>query len=213
MPHRFTRRVAASLTVVAGTLCLTGCTLPFSTVVATSTVAPTPLPAAPSVVRPPLVQSGPPPALANTGSHWAPMLASMLTYGQWLMANPGMGVTATVATAGCPLTDLLTTRIADLAAEGWRLAPAPLTISSLGVPSRLASGQTTVDLQVVASRGTETVVDATGQPASGIAALPPATFDISLNLGGDGRWRLCTAAPAEPVQRPDGSLDSSPSLL
>jgi hypothetical protein len=183
MPHRFTRRVAASLTVVAGTLCLTGCTLPFSTVVATSTVAPTPLPAAPSVVRPPLVQSGPPPALANTGSHWAPMLASMLTYGQWLMANPGMGVTATVATAGCPLTDLLTTRIADLAAEGWRLAPAPLTISSLGVPSRLASGQTTVDLQVVASRGPD---------------RPPSTF----------RWSPPAArrpSSMRPASRPPGS--------
>jgi hypothetical protein len=70
-----------------------------------------------------------------------------------------------------------------------------------------------VHLQVIASRGRETVVDRSGQPATGIAALPPATFDVSLKLGGDGRWRLCTADPVGPVQTADGALESNPSLL
>jgi X-X-X-Leu-X-X-Gly heptad repeat protein len=141
------------------------------------------------------------------------MLASMLTYGQWLLANPGLGVPATVAAPGCPLTNLLTTTTADFSSEGWRLAPSPLTISWLGVPSAVAPGQTVVHLQVEASRGAESVVDGSGQLASGVAALPVAAFDVSLNLGGDGRWRLCTADPLGPVRTADGALESNPSLL
>lgn len=213
MPRRIGRPAVTAVALMAGTLCLTGCTPPFAITVATPTIAPSPLPAAPSSAPPPLVQTGPAPVVVNTGSNWAPMLSSMLTYGQWLLANPGMGVPTTVAAPGCPLTDLLTTRLASLSAEAWRLAPAPLTIISLGVPSALAPGQTAVHLQVDASRGMETIVDGNGQPASGIAALPPATFDVSLNLGGDGRWRLCTAEPAGPVHTADGALESNPSLL
>jgi X-X-X-Leu-X-X-Gly heptad repeat protein len=193
-------------------LCLTGCTPPFAIAVTAPTIASTPLPAAPSSARPPLVPSGPSPVLVNTGTNWAPMLASMLTYGQWLLANPGLGVTATVAAPGCPLTNQLTTRTASFSSEAWRLAPAPLTISWLGVPSALVPAQTTVHLQVDASRGAETVVDGSGQLASGIAALPPTTFDVSLNLGGDGRWRLCTADALGPVSA-SGAPASNPSLL
>ena len=91
MPHRIGRPAGAvAVLLVAGTLCLTGCTPPFPITVATPTIAPSPLPAAPSSTPPPLVQSGPAPVVANTGSNWAPMLASMLTYGQWLLANPGL---------------------------------------------------------------------------------------------------------------------------
>lgn len=212
MPRRISRPVAAAVAGAAGMLCLTGCTPPFAIAVTAPTIAPTPLPAAPITAGPPLVPSGPSPALVNTGTNWAPMLASMLTYGQWLLANPGLGVTATVAAAGCPLTDLLTTRTAGFSSEAWRLAPAPLTISWLGVPPALAPGQTMVHLQVDASRGAETVVDGSGQPASGVAALPPTAFDVSLNLGGDGRWRLCTAEPLRPVSA-HGALETDPSLL
>jgi hypothetical protein len=213
MPRRTGRRVAAAVAGLAGTLCMTACTSPFGIAVTAPTISATPLPAPPSIARPPLVPSGPSPVLVNTGTNWAPMLASMLTYGQWLLANPGMGVTATVAAAGCPLNGLLTTRTASFSAEAWRLAPAPLTVSWLGVPSSLAPGQTIVHLQVVASRSAETVVDGSGQPASGIAALPPATFDVSLHLGGDGRWRLCTADPLGPVLTSTGAVESDPSLL
>jgi hypothetical protein len=213
MSRRTSRTITGRVVATAATLCLTGCTLPFPIAASAPTIAPTPLPAAPSSALPPLVPSGPSPVLANTGSNWAPMLASMLTYGQWLLANPGMGVTATVASPGCPMSDLLTTRTADYSSAGWRLAPARLTILTLGVPSALAAGQTTVHLGLVASRGMETVVDRSGQPASGIAALPPATFDVSLNLGGDGRWRLCTIDPVGPLPTVDGAPQSNPSLL
>ena len=213
MPRRTLRTIAATVVAAGATLCLTGCTLPSAITATAPTIAPTPLPAAPSTAQPPLVPSGPSPVLANTGSNWAPMLASMLTYSQWLLANPGLGVTATVASPGCPLSGLLTTRTADFSAASWRLAPARLTILTLGVPGALAAGQTTVHLQVVASRGPETVVDRGGQPASGIAALPPAPFDVSLDLGGDGRWRLCTIAPMAPVRNADGALETAPSLL
>jgi hypothetical protein len=213
MPRRIGRRARAAVAVIAGTLSLTGCTLPLPITVAAPTIIPTVLPAAPSSAAAPLVQSGPAPVLANTGTNWTPMLVSMFTYGQWLLANPGMGVTPTVAAAGCPLADLLNTRVAGLSGAGWRLAPAPLTVSSLSVPAALAPGQTTVDLQVIASRGAETVVDGSGQPASGIAALPPTTFDVSMDLGGDGRWRLCSAQPTGPVETADGAVESDPSLL
>ena len=213
MSRRISQKAAAAFAGAAVTLCLTGCTPPFAITATAPTIAPTLLPAAPNVARPPLVPSGPSPVLVSTGTNWSPMLASMLTYGQWLLANPGLGVTATVAAPGCPLTNLLTTRTAAFSTTGWRLAPAPLTISWLGVPSSLAPGQTVVHLQVDASRGEEAVVDAFGQPASGIAALPPTTFDVSLSLGGDGRWRLCSAEPLGPVTTTSGAVQSNPSLL
>jgi hypothetical protein len=213
MSRRISQKVAAALAGAAVTLCLTGCTPPFAITATAPTIAPTLLPAAPSIVRPPLVPSGPSPVLVSTGTNWAPMLASMLTYGQWLLANPGLGVTATLAAPGCPLTDLLTSQTTGFSTSGWRLAPAPLTISWLGAPSALAPGQTVVHLQVDASRGAETVLDANGQPASAVAALPPPAFDVSLSLGGDGRWRLCTAEPLGPVQTTSGAVQSNPSLL
>jgi hypothetical protein len=159
------------------------------------------------------VLSGPPPTLTNTGTNWAATLASLLTYGQWLLANPGAGAATTVAAPGCPLTDLLTTRIAGLSSATWRLAPAPLTISSLNVPSALAAGQTKVILQLVASRGLENIVDSNGQPASAVAALPPTAFDVSLGLGGDAKWRLCAIQPAQPALFGNGALQTDPSLL
>lgn len=213
MSRRISRTIAAAVAGATATLCLSGCTVPFPIAVAGPTTPPPVLPAAPSSTPLPLVPSGPAPALANTGSNWAPMLATLLTYGQWLLANPGTGAATTAAAPGCPLTELLTARMADFSSEAWRLAPAQLTISSLGVPSAPVPGQTSVDLHVVASRGMESVVDGSGQPASAIAALPPAAFDVSLNLGGDGRWRLCTIQPAEPVHTADGALQSYPSLL
>lgn len=213
MPRRAGRTITTAVAGVVATLCLTACTPPWAITATAPTVAPTPLPAAPSIARPPLVPSGPSPALLNSGTNWAPMLASMLTYGQWLLANPGLGVPATVAAAGCPLSDQLTARLADFSSEGWRLAPARLTISWLGVPAAVPPGQTVVHLQVDASRGAEAVVDGRGQLASGIAALPVAPFDVSLNRGGDGRWRLCSAVPLGAVQSPGGALQSTPSLL
>ena len=213
MPRTAGHKIATAVAGMTATLCLTGCTPPWAITATAPTIAPTPLPAAPSIARPPLVPSGPSPALLNSGTNWAPMLASMLTYGQWLLANPGLGVPATVAAPGCPLTDLLTTKTADFSSEGWRLAPAPLTISWLGVPSALAPRQTVVHLQVDASRGAEAVVDGSGQLASGVPALPVAAFDVSLDLGSDGRWRLCTADPLGAVQTAGGAVDSTPSLL
>ena len=213
MSRQTSRKVAAARAAAAAMLFLTGCTPPFAITATAPTIAPTLLPAPPTIARPPLVPSGPTPALVSTGTNWAPMLASMLTYGQWLLDNPGLGVTATVGAPGCPVTDLLTNRTAGFSTAGWRLAPAPLTISWLGVPAALVPGQTVVHLQVDASRGAETVVDASGQPASGIAALPPTAFDVSLNLGGDGLWRLCTAEPLGPVQTTSGAVQSNPSLF
>lgn len=213
MPRQNSRKVAAALAGAAATLCLTACTPPFAITATAPTIAPTLLPAPPSIVPPPLVPSGPSPVLVSTGTNWAPMLASMLTYGQWLLANPGLGVTATVGAPGCPVTDLLTNRTTGFGTAGWRLAPSPLTISWLGAPSALMPGQTVVHLQADASRGAETVVDAAGQAVSGVAALPPTAFDVSLNLGGDGRWRLCTAEPLGPVQTTSGAVQSTPSLF
>ena len=213
MPRRISRAIAAAVAATTATLCLSGCAVPFPIAVAGPTTTTTLLPAGPGSTQALLVQSGPPPALANTGSNWAPILAGLLTYGQWLLANPGAGAATTAAAPGCPLTESLTARMADFSSEAWRLAPAPLTISSLGVPSALAPGQTSVDLHVVASRGMENVVDGSGQPASAIAALPPAAFDVSLNLGGDGKWRLCTIQPTGPVRTADGAVQSDPSLF
>jgi hypothetical protein len=187
--------------------------MPFAVQAAAPTVPATQIPAAPTAARPALVPSGPAPALKNTGTNWAPMLASLLTYGQWLLANPGAAPVGNVAGAGCPLADELTSEVDNLSGEGWRLTPAPLTLSSIAAPARLAPGESTVSLQLQASRAAETVVDAGGRPASNVAALPPAIFDVTVLLGGDGKWRLCSARPTEPVLTTDGADDSDPSLL
>ena len=199
---RTCRGVLAGTVVAVALASLTACTMPFTTPVAVPTSPVTPHPAAPSSSTPALIPTGPPPALNNTGNNWAPMLASLLTYGQWLLANPNSGMVATMAAAGCPAAAALSTEMTSLSGESWRLAPAPLTISSLGAPSTLAAGQTTVTLPVQVSRAAETVVDTTGQAASRVAALPPTTFDVTVLLGADGKWRLCSARAAlDPADR------------
>jgi hypothetical protein len=194
-------------------VCLSGCTVPFAVQVSAPTIPATQIPAAPASAAPPLRPSGPAPALKNTGTNWAPMLASLLTYGQWLLANPSAAAVGNVAAAGCPLTDQLTTEVTNLSGEGWRLTPAPLTLSSISVPTGLAPGETTVSLQLQASRAAEPIVDAGGRPTSSVAALPPAIFDVTVLLGSDRKWRLCSAQPTEPVLSADGADDSDPSLL
>lgn len=196
MPRTGRRRMFSSTVAAAALASLTGCALPFTTPVAVPTVPATQLPAAPSSATPPMTPTGAPPALANTGTNWAPMLAALLTYGQWLLANPGAGTVATVAAAGCPENAQLATEMTSLNGEGWRLAPAPIAISSVGAPAALAPGQTSVMLPVRASRAAETIVDTGGRAASAAAALPPTAFDVTLLLGGDGKWRLCSATPA-----------------
>jgi hypothetical protein len=207
------RRLTAAGGLGIALLCLSGCAMPLAGQVTAPTIPATQIPAAPTTAAPALRPSGPAPALKNSGTNWAPMLASLLGYGQWLLANPGAAPVGNVAGAGCPLTDKLTTEVANLSGEGWRLTPAPLTLSSISVPTRLAPGETTVSLQLQASRAAETIVDAGGRPTSSVAALPPAIFDVTVLLGGDRKWRLCSAQPTEPVLTTDGADDSDPSLL
>lgn len=190
------RRMLAGVVAAVAVLSVSGCTLPFTAPAAAPSIAATPLPAAPSVATPALSPTGPAPALANTGTNWAPMLAGLLTYGQWLLANPGAGAVSSVAAGGCPLADELTNETTSLSQEGWRLAPAPLTISSLGAPAALAPGETRVTVTLQASRSGEAVVGATGQAVSAVGALPPTSFDVTVVLGGDGKWRLCSALPS-----------------
>lgn len=106
MPRTIRRALIAAAAAGLAALTLSGCTLPFTTPIAVPTIAATPLPAAPSTTPPALVPTGPAPALANTGSNWAAMIPSLLTYGQWLLANPAAAPVGTVAAAGCPLTHL-----------------------------------------------------------------------------------------------------------
>lgn len=194
--HKRTRWMSVGALGVAAVVSLSGCTMPFATPAAAPSIVPSPLAAAPSSAVPLPPPTGPAPALINTGTGWAPIIASLLTYSQWLLANPGTGSVSVVAAAGCPLTAELTKQVTGLSGEGWRLAPVPLTISSIGVPAGLGAGQSTVTLLVDASRGAEAVVDGAGQATSGVGTLPPTTFDVTVVLGGDGKWRLCSADPA-----------------
>jgi hypothetical protein len=205
------RALAAVATAAMAMAGLSGCTIPFLTPISAATITPTPLPAAPSTSSPLMAPSGPVPALANTGTQWAPMLSSLLTYGQWLLANPSpaaVGMVANVGAAGCPLTDQLSNQVVNLSGENWRLAPSPLTLSSLGTPTTLAAGETTVTLSLQASRAAEPIVDPSGGVASQVAALPLVGFDVTLLLGGDGKWRLCSVVPNE-----SGAPAGTPSLF
>lgn len=74
-------------------------------------------------------------------------------------------------------------------------------------------GETTVTLPLEVFRAAEPILDASGQAALRIAALPPAEFDVTLPLGGDGKRRLCSAVPPEAVLTATGTEESDPSLF
>ncbi|MCU7730226.1 hypothetical protein ODJ79_41470 [Actinoplanes sp. KI2] len=140
-----------------------------------------------------------PPTLRNTGTSWTPILTSLSAYGQWLLANPNPALVGTVATPGCAAANLLSDQIAGLLGSRTYVKTAPATITSVLGPSPapasslpLGTGSQVV-LQVIASRPAEPVVSrANGKTISTFGAYPQSALEVTLNLGADKHWRLCS---------------------
>lgn len=147
------------------------------------------------------------PALKNTGTAWPTVIGSMLTYGQWLLANPNPALATTITEPGCASANDLTAQLQSLVEQDAYIQPsAPMLTSIIGPsasPSASAAapgGQVLVDVQavraaepviqrpaVLKTKGTSAVI-ALGDKAQ----LPSTALRMTLILGSDSRWRFCS---------------------
>jgi hypothetical protein len=227
---RFIRPRRFALLATAGTtalLTLTGCATTTTTVLpvtATTSASPgpvtstTPTPAKPTTAAP---------ALSNTGTAWPTVIGSMVTYGQWLLANPNPALAGTITEPGCGSDNALTAELQSLVEQNAYVTPSPPTITTIIGPSPSATsgtttaaaslgGQVIIDIQAV--RPAEPVVERTTgikkSATSGIVELSdqgqltPTSLRITLILGSDSKWRFCTITDAN---NPDA--DAITSLL
>jgi hypothetical protein len=135
----------------------------------------------------------PAPALVTTGTAWPKVLASLSAYGQWLLANPDPALVGNVATPGCAVAHLLAQQAQSLINDNAYVVTAPPVFSAVAAPTPAPrSGQAV--LMVTAGRPAEAVVSR-AHPSITIAsyqAVIPASFEVTLDQGADGKWRYCT---------------------
>ena len=148
----------------------------------------------------------PAPALAITGTAWPKVLASLTAYGQWLLANPNPALVGNVATPGCAVAQLLTTQVQSLINSNAFVLTTPPTFSAV-TGSAPASGQEV--LMVTAGRPQEPVVSRVHKSVTigSYDAVPPASFEVTLDQGADGKWRYCTIE-----NQPDETVAAVPLL-
>lgn len=187
--------VAGVIGVAAGAV--SGCT-------ATVTAAPTPAAAPAGSTAPatavsfaPAPPATPAPSLTTTGSNWPTIVSSLITYGQWLLANPDPALAVAIAEPGCASANALTAELRSLAGQGAYLKTSPATITSIAGPGTAIGARVTVDLTAV--RAAEPVYQrGTGSGPGAVrvmstkAQLPATDLQLDLVLGADRRWRLCT---------------------
>jgi hypothetical protein len=201
------RRLVPGLLTVAALVGLSGCAV--AAAGGTATTAPAPSSSLPPVqVRTVVVAKPrtPPPALATSGTAWPTVLASLTTYGQWLLANPDPALVGNVAAPGCAVAQLLTSQVQSLVAGNATVVTAPTSFTAITGPTA-ATGQ--VVLMVTAGRPAEPVVSRakSGVTIGSYTAVPPASFEVTLNQGADGKWRYCTIE-----NQPDETVAAVPLL-
>ena len=194
---RFLYRLAGLLAPgLTATLALTGCATTTTNTAATVTgpTTPTKLIAA-TPIPTPAAPTSKAPALTTTGTTWPKTVGSLLTYGQWLLANPNPALAATITVPGCAANDMLTAELQAYVEQRAYVQPAAPILPSITGPVGAVGGQVTVDIQAV--RGAEPVYQ---RPVSGSTThvttdrpqLPPTALSLSLIRGTDSRWRICT---------------------
>jgi hypothetical protein len=194
-PHRPVALLAAGL--AAGTA-LTGCGAATTSTAATiGTTANTVRTARATVPASPAAPTTAAPALANTGTTWPKIVGSLITYGQWLLANPNPNLAGAITVPGCAADNALAAELRARVEEGTYVQPAAPVLISVSGPVGALGGQVTVDIKAV--RGAEPVYDrartgSTTHVVSDRPALPPTTLSLSLIRGSDSRWRFCTTA-------------------
>ncbi|WP_436535467.1 hypothetical protein [Actinoplanes sp. HUAS TT8] len=180
---------AALLAGITALTTLTGCTA------ATTVAASTPAPASASAptVKTKAVPTSKAPALTNTGTSWPKVVGSLITYGQWLIANPNPGLAGTITVAGCAAADSLTRQLQTYVDQNAYVQPAAPMLTSIVGPTT-AGAQVTLDITAV--RGSEpihqrTTTRGTTHVTTERPALPPTTMNVTLIRGADARWRFC----------------------
>ncbi|MFI1988455.1 hypothetical protein [Actinoplanes sp. NPDC020271] len=205
-----TPRRALRLTAVLASACaLTGCAAFAST---TATVPPTSA-ATPGPVST-FVRTAPPansiaPGLANTGSTLPTVVASLIKYGQWLIANPDPDKVGNVAAPGCAASNDLIRQTTSLVDQGAYVTTVTPTVTAVQWPSPVPSvssaplGDEAV-VTIRASRPAEALTMRTEgketQVLSYLPALNATTVRISLFRGTDKKWRFCeVTTPTDPA--------------
>ena len=182
----------AAVAALGGCATTTGATTAAATPIPTVSVSPSP--ARVITVAVPKATSAAP-ALRNTGTSWMPILTSLSSYGQWLLANPNPALVGTVATPGCAVANLLSDQIDGLLGSRASVRTAPAAITSVLGPSPATGSQ--MVLRVIASRPAEPVLSrAEGKTISTFDAYPQSALQVTLDLGADRRWRFCSVESA-----------------
>lgn len=191
-------------------LALAGCDLPLLGGGATPTPTPTPMQVLTAPTPNPAPASSAPQLTTGKATPFATVVASQLQYVQWLLANPGTGqpLLPNVAVPGCTGYDQVDAQLDGLLGAAAMLSPtAPFLIEVTGTAgsttTTLGNGTVQIDtgpevtLTVRATRGSEQVLNTTGQVVNRIAQLRPTAFSYGLLLGQDGSWRICDVAPID----------------
>ncbi len=187
-------RISVPVLLGAVLVSASGCTASAAPISATAPPAGAQVAAAPV----PVISAGiapatsPAPGLANTGTSWSSILASLAAYGQWALANPNPVNVANVAVPGCSAANLLAEQTTGLIGSQTVVQPSPAVFGTVIAPTPFAVATSEVVLAVSASRPAEPVVDRKGQPVSTFQALPQTSLAITLNRGSDQRWRFCS---------------------
>lgn len=202
---------AAGLTaVLSGCSILSPAAVPAPATPTPATTSASPASAAPPKVVVPRVTA---PALP-TGSAWKSVVPQLLAYSQWVLATGSVTGEAVVAAPGCSFDDALSGLVQQERGAEMFLRPQPISVLATTTPSTVSSSE--IDLTVEVSRASENFTDPTGKvQLQSQVALPPSTFDLTLDRGADGHWRICSAANGQqssliattppPVdQEPDG---------
>ncbi|GLW31674.1 hypothetical protein [Actinoplanes regularis] len=214
--HRRALRLTA---VLAAGSALAGCGVLAST--ATTTVSPestvTPGPVS-TFVQTPAVPNTSAPSLSNTGTNLPVVVASLIKYGQWLIANPDPERVSEIAAPGCAASNDLIRETRSLVAQGAYVTTTAPTVTGLRWASPSPSGgtvpfgdQATLFFQV--SRPAEALTMRTvGQETQVISYLPElkaTTVRVDLFRATDKKWRFCEVTT--PLD--SNSADSVTSLL
>lgn len=208
-PHRLAGLLTAGLiTAIAPSGCATAATTTPAAIGGN-----TPAPAAAATTITTLASPAPPtskaPALTNSGTTWPKVVGSLLTYGQWLLANPNPTLAGTITVPGCAAHDMLTAELQAYADQSAYVQPAAPILTSITGPTGAIGGQVTVDIQAV--RGPEpvyqrAVAGSTTHVTTDRPQLPPTALSLSLIRGADSRWRLCTVT--DPVSSSSDALST-----
>jgi hypothetical protein len=203
------RLLPGLLAVVTAGAALSGCAGLGTTAASPAATTPT-TPASPLQIKTVTVAvpkpRTPAPALAITSTAWPKVLASLTAYGQWLLANPNPALVGNIATPGCAVAQLLSTQVQSLIDSNTYVVTTPPTFSAI-TGSAPASGQEV--LMITAGRPAEPVVSRAQKLVTigSYDAVPPASFEVTLDQGADGKWRYCTIE-----NQPDETVAAVPLL-